>query len=69
MIMRYRYSSQGPFVDVHFKREEWVTDGLEKHVFTRLWFNEDGDLYKAPEFFEVEGRISKAVEPLNFFFG
>jgi hypothetical protein len=54
MIMKYRYRSQGPWIDVHFKRGEWVTDGLEKYVFTRLWFNEDGDLYKNPEFFEAE---------------
>ena len=54
MIMRYRYRSQGPWIDVHFKREHWVTNGVGKYVFTRLWFNEDGDLDKDPEFFEVE---------------
>ncbi len=36
-------------MDVHFKREEWVTDGLERYVPIRLWFNEDGDLCKDPE--------------------
>ncbi|KAJ5710992.1 hypothetical protein N7488_005148 [Penicillium malachiteum] len=46
--------SQGPWMDVHFMRAEWLTDGVEKYVFTRLWFNEDGDLDKDPEFFEVE---------------
>ena len=33
-------------MDVRFKREEWVRDGLEKYVPIRLWFNEDGDLCK-----------------------
>lgn len=36
-------------MDVHFKREEWVTDGLQRYVPIRLWFNEDGDLCKDPE--------------------
>ena len=54
MIMKYRYRSQGPWIDVHFKREQWIRDGLDKHVFARLWFNEDGDLEKEPEFFVVE---------------
>ncbi|KAL3437124.1 hypothetical protein BDV09DRAFT_163841 [Aspergillus tetrazonus] len=55
MIMRYRYRAQGPFMDVHFKRSQWVAEGLDRHVLSRLWFNEDGDLVKEPEFFEVTG--------------
>ncbi|UKZ73824.1 hypothetical protein TrVFT333_001477 [Trichoderma virens FT-333] len=52
MIMRYRYRSQGPFIDVHFKCEEWVTAGLERYVPIRLWFNEDGDLEKDAEVYD-----------------
>ncbi|KAM3507751.1 hypothetical protein MY11210_007031 [Beauveria gryllotalpidicola] len=54
MIMKYRYRSQGPWIDAHFKRQEWIEDGLNKHVFARLWFNEDGDLEREPEFIEDE---------------
>ncbi|EGX92299.1 hypothetical protein CCM_03671 [Cordyceps militaris CM01] len=52
MIMKYRYRSQGPWIDVHFQSDAWVRDGLNKYVFARLWFNEDGDLEKEPEFVE-----------------
>lgn len=41
-------------MDVHFRRGQRITERPEKYVFTRLWFNEDGDLDKDPEFFEVE---------------
>lgn len=41
-------------MDVHFKREEWVTDGLEKYVPIRMWFNEDGDLCKYLEYPDEE---------------
>jgi len=54
--MRYRYRSQGPFMDVHFKREEWLTDGLQRYVPVRLWFNEDGDLCKDPEIYNKVDR-------------
>ncbi|KAL7919271.1 hypothetical protein ACQKWADRAFT_301907 [Trichoderma austrokoningii] len=56
MIMRYRYRSQGPFMNVHFKCEEWVTAELERYVPIRLWFNEDGDLCKDPEVYEEVDR-------------
>lgn len=42
--MQYRYRSQGPFMDVHFKHGP--SDEQGKQV-ARLWFNEDGDLDQA----------------------
>lgn len=57
MVMKYRYRSQGPWIDVQFKRQHWVLDGLDNYAFTRLWFNEDGDLERDPEFFVEGGAI------------
>ncbi|KAF1738931.1 hypothetical protein CRV24_000860 [Beauveria bassiana] len=55
MIMKYRYRSQGPWIDVHFKRQEWIGNRPNKYVFARLWFNEHGDLEREPELIEYDG--------------
>ena len=59
--MRYRYRSQGPWVDVHLKRQDWLDEGLNKYVFSRLRFNEDGDFEKEPELQEVNGGESASM--------
>ncbi|KAF2676240.1 hypothetical protein K458DRAFT_352028 [Lentithecium fluviatile CBS 122367] len=46
MLIKHRYRAQGPWVDVHFRRED------NAHVPARLWFNEDADFKSDPEFFD-----------------
>ncbi|OJJ42593.1 hypothetical protein ASPZODRAFT_170077 [Penicilliopsis zonata CBS 506.65] len=47
-----KIAADNGFTHACVQRAEWITDRLEKYVFTRLWFNEDGDLEKGPELFE-----------------
>ncbi|KAH8695784.1 hypothetical protein GQ44DRAFT_634625, partial [Phaeosphaeriaceae sp. PMI808] len=53
MIIRYRYRSQGPWVDVHLKRQDWLDLNLDKYVFTRLWFNKDSNPEKELELQDI----------------
>lgn len=48
-MIKHRYRAQGPWVDVHLKREGRHD---KAYIPARLWFNEDADLKSEPEFFD-----------------
>jgi hypothetical protein len=52
MLIKRRYRSFGLHVSVAFKKTEWVQGKVPKHVPARLYFDEDADLARAPEWFD-----------------
>lgn len=58
MIMKYRYRSQGPWSDVHFKQASSLTDRPDGSMVATLRFDEDGDTWKDPEFFAVDKKVT-----------